>query len=220
MKKMMMKSFAVLIMLGAFSLVSFAQTTLQLNSDDTASASSQPGPGQTVDFNISLAKDTYVCANAKSKLATWSATFDGKNVTSTESCFEITATRSYSIKLANKSTSTGAFTPFSVTMDLSSSTLLRMVEGNTTSKGMLLPKQENKVFNVKLEAGKTVCMAASSSDLSGFTVTFDNTNVPVTADQNSPTCLTGTTTAKYYKIKLSNRTTKGFKFDLRIGYQQ
>lgn len=215
-----MKSLVVLMMIGAFSLVSFAQTSLQLNSDGTASASVQPGPGQTVDFNIDLAKDTYVCATAKSKLATWNATFDGKNVTQTESCFEITQTRSYPIKLANKSTSTGAFTPYSVTMDLSSSTLLKMVEGKATSRGRLLPKQENNSFIVKLEAGKTVCMAATSGDLKSFTVTFDNTNVPVTSDQNSATCLPRNTEARYYKIKLSNGTQNNIGFDLLVGYRQ
>ncbi len=216
---MIMKSLMVLMMLGAFSLVSFAQTSLQLNSDGTASASAQPGPGQTVDFKIDLAKDTYVCATAKSKLATWNATFDGKNVTQTESCFEITQTRSYPIKLANKSTSTGAFTPYSVIMDLSSSTLLKLdpERSMANSVGRLAPK-EVKSFVVKLEAGKRACLVAKSDNLTGFTASFENTSVPLTPDDKL-TCLPVPTEARYYKIVFSSNTTNAVRYDLTVGYQ-
>lgn len=198
------------MVVGSFSVISLAQTPLKLAAGGTE-ASGNLKPKEEINYKIDLAKQTRICVETKTTLSDLTVTFDGKNVTPNQpnNCFDLTETRSYLIKLNNPSKDSGEFA-----VGLFSSNILKMEAGRVISTGTL-KASEVKIFKIDLDAGKKVCVAAKSPDLSNLKVTIDSTNVELSPQ---PTCL-GPTEARTYTITVINQTTDAGNYSFLIRYQ-
>ena len=212
MKNLTTKSLTVLIMIGAFSLISFAQTTLNLDgnaTDVTGNVSSK----EPVEYIANLNESKLVCVSAKST-STINVTFDGKPVTpnSEPKCYESTRTGSYSIKI------TTALREADYIFRLNFTDVLKWDESGIASVSDSISSNQVKTFNIKLASGKTVCFGAASNTLRSteLDVFLQNTKYVVNGTRN---CSLKTTETKFYEIVVRNRVAKNGDFGIRISYQ-
>ncbi len=224
MKKIMMKSFAVLMMIGAFALVSFAQkdtaTVLTLK-NGSASDGGTLFVKQGKDYKIALKTETYVCISARSDISSMKVTFDGNSVSAQpNNCFEITADRDYSIKITHESRDNGNFD-----LQITATDILKLENADRgVFRDLSIAGKSSKSFRVKLESGKTVCLGAVAKSPDSPTdklawyldVFFNDKPLSISAPAN---CQTKITETRFYEIFVKNRGTAAGIYELGIRYQ-
>ncbi len=181
MNKTIAKSLTVLMMIGVFSLVSFAQTSLTLDITNVAHVTGEDKileAEASVDYTINLKKDTRACVGAiwhNSDVTDLKATFEENEVktflqedTNVDdlACFDITESRSYSINLTNQSEGSGKYT-----LILHSSIPLTMSNGNAALSGSISGSTQ-KDFTIRLDKSQKLCFTNNSAENQELQVSF------------------------------------------------
>jgi len=225
MKKTMIKSLAILVMIGAFAVTLFAQTSLTLDITNVAHVTGEDKileAEASVDYTINLKKDTRACLGAiwhNSDVTDLKATFEENEVktflqedTNVDdlSCFDITESRSYSINLTNQSEGSGKYT-----LILHSSIPLTMSNGNAALSGNISGSTQ-KDFTIRLDKSQKLCFTNNSAENEELQVSFHGAEGDEAVPHQNAVSFPITKTLNL--IKVTNSSTASANYNFAIKY--